>query len=154
MGKVSLPIASWQYPAELCQKRIFEQYYSFFAPVYVEPHQWWSGSALKAGRQEVPGLIPSCICQPSCLEFITNRMHFRTSCLRTISQKDTTGSSLNCLNVTENMSFASLVCRKDCTLTDTLQKSTLKMAKITCNFKENIIQNTLNKGSRAYICKH
>ena len=41
---------------------------------------------------------------------------FSLVCQRTICQKDTTGSTLNCLNVTENTSFAHFVCRKDCTL--------------------------------------
>ena len=33
------------------------------------PHQWRSGSALKAGRREVLGLIPGCACRPCFLEF-------------------------------------------------------------------------------------
>ena len=38
--------------------------YSFF-----QPHQWPSCSALKAGRREVPGSIPSRACLPSRSEF-------------------------------------------------------------------------------------
>ena len=35
----------------------------------MQPHQWLSGSALKAGRREVPSYIPGCACRPSHSEF-------------------------------------------------------------------------------------
>ena len=72
---------------------------------------------------------------------------------KTISQNDIMGSTLNCLNATENISFACFVCQKDCTLSAVLRKSTLKVIKITKSFKENIMQITLNKHFQAYICK-
>ena len=37
--------------------------------LYLLPHQWPSGSELKAGRQEVPGWIPGHACRPSRSEF-------------------------------------------------------------------------------------
>ena len=33
------------------------------------PHQWWSGSALTVGRQDVPGSITGRACRPSRSEF-------------------------------------------------------------------------------------
>ena len=35
----------------------------------MRPHQWLSGSALKTGRQQVPGSIPGSACRPSSSEF-------------------------------------------------------------------------------------
>ena len=33
------------------------------------PLQWWSGSAHKTGRREVPGSIPNRACRPNSSEF-------------------------------------------------------------------------------------
>ena len=73
---------------------------------------------------------------------------------KTFSQKDTTGSTLNCLNVMENTSFAHFVCQKDCNPRNILRISTLKIAKIAYSFKVNIMQNTLNKCFQTYIYRN
>ena len=43
--------------------------WSIFNPLSSRPHQWQSGSALKNGRQEVTGSIPSHTFRPSRSEF-------------------------------------------------------------------------------------
>ena len=48
---------------------------------YFKPHQWQSGSALKAGRLEVPGSIPGRACRPSRSEF---SVVFPEACVNTV----------------------------------------------------------------------
>ena len=44
------------------------------------PHQWWSGSALNAGKWEVPSSIPGRACRQNRLEF---SVVFSETCVNT-----------------------------------------------------------------------
>ena len=55
------------------------------------------------------------------------------------------GSTVNCLNVTENTLFARFVCRKDCAPKNILRISTPKMPKNAYSFKENQGWHGLNQ---------
>ena len=75
-------------------------------------------------------------CQQGALQRIVSQ--------RTISQKDTSGITPNCLNMMKNKLFACFVCRKDHNPKNIIRITTIKMIKIAYKFTENIMQNSLN----------